>query len=240
MEPASPALEGRSTASSPLVAHTRSHRLLPAGRPIVVALAILGALSALVVIANNWLLTLDNPLSDLARMGSIEDSARLVSKVGGTETALVVTAALVAAVWRRCRAAAIAIPATLVVGAFLNVVLKEVIGRPRPSTPATETALASFPSGHTFQATLLLGLVPLAVLLITQRHDLVRWARVAAIVGVVAVAASRVMLGAHWPTDVIAGFLVGLALLEVTHHLLDRRHRSERSCGCALVVAQPG
>jgi undecaprenyl-diphosphatase len=198
--------------------------------------AVLGGLATLVVLANGWLLAMDHPLSDLARIGSIEGVARLVSKLGGTEVALVSVAVLAAVVWRRCRAAAIAIPVTLAVGAVLNVVLKEAIGRPRPSAPSTETALASFPSGHTFQATLLLGLVPLVVLLVTQRQDLARWTRVVAFAGVVAVAASRVVLGAHWPTDVIAGFLVGVALLEVTHHLLDRRHRGEHSCRCALGV----
>jgi undecaprenyl-diphosphatase len=189
-------------------------------------------LSLLVVVANASVLAVDQPLSAAARVGSIEGVARLVSKLGGTETAVIAAVGLAALVWRRCRATSLAIPITIAVGAVANVVLKDVIGRARPPSPATGTALASFPSGHTFQATLLLGLLPLAVLILTERRDLVRWARVAAGAGIAAVALSRVVLGAHWPTDVIAGFLVGVALLEVTHLALVRHHRTRADCLC--------
>ena len=133
-------------------------------------------LSLLVVVANASVLAVDQPLSAAARVGSIEGVARLVSKLGGTETAVIAAVGLAALVWRRCRATSLAIPITIAVGAVANVVLKDVIGRARPPSPATGTALASFPSGHTFQATLLLGLLPLAVLILTERRDLVRWA----------------------------------------------------------------
>jgi undecaprenyl-diphosphatase len=189
-------------------------------------------LSLLVVVANASVLAVDQPLSAAARVGSIEDLARLVSKLGGTETAVIVSVGLAALLWRRCRATSLAIPITIAVGALTNVVLKEVIGRARPPSPATGTSLASFPSGHTFQVTLLLGLLPLAVLVLTERHDRVRWARLAAGAGIAAVALSRVVLGAHWPTDVIAGFLVGVALLEVTHLTLVRHHRTRADCLC--------
>jgi undecaprenyl-diphosphatase len=212
-------------------------RLVPDRSWITAALVGLGVMSLIAVVANGWLLTVDEPLSTFARVASIQGFARVLSQIGGTEIAIAVTVALSAVLWRRCRTSSLAIPITIAVGALANVVLKQAIGRPRPPDPSTGTALASFPSGHTFQATLLLGLLPLAVLLLTQRHDLVRWARVGAGVGIAAVAASRVVLGAHWPTDVIAGFLVGLALLEVTHLLLARSHRRTTDCACPLSVA---
>jgi undecaprenyl-diphosphatase len=232
--------------------HVGDHSgLLPSGRhegrlsslvshPSWVAVSVvgLGLLSLLVVVANGWLLSIDTPLADVARSASVAGLARLVSKIGGTETAVFVTLILATALWRRCRAASLAIPLTIAVGALANVVLKVVIARPRPPAPETGTALASFPSGHTFQATLILGLIPLAVMLLTQRSNLVRWARVGAAVGIFAVAVSRVVLGAHWPTDVIAGVLVGVALLEVTHVSLLRSHRRATGCDCPLSVAR--
>lgn len=218
-------------------ARAATHRFLGSPRAVALALGALAVLSLLVVTANSWLLGLDHPLSDLARVGAIEGPAHLVSDLGGTELALAVAALLVAVLWRRCRTVAVAIPVMLLTGAVVNVVLKTAIGRARPLDPATGTSLASFPSGHAFQATLLLGALPLAVLIATNRRDLARWMRVAALLGVGAVAASRVVLGAHWPTDVVAGVLVGMVLLETTIHLVERRHRGTPTCGCALVVA---
>jgi membrane-associated phospholipid phosphatase len=212
----------------------RAGRFVPDAGWVTFAVVTLSVLSALAVAANTWLITIDEPLSRLARVGSLEGVAHITSMIGGTETAVVVAVALAALTWRRCRSVSVAIPITITAGAVLNVVLKTVIDRPRPPMPATGTALASFPSGHTFQATLVLGLIPLVVLVVMRRADLARWARAGAVVGIVAVAASRVVLGAHWPTDVIAGGLVGIALLEITHRVLARRHGADNTCGCAL------
>lgn len=225
------------TCAAPSRKQARAHHFLPSAGAVGVTLALLSLLTLAVVVANTWLLGVDLPLSELARNGAVEGVARLTSNIGGTEVALAVGAVLVAVLWRRCRTAALAVPATLIAGALLNVAFKEIVGRARPADPSTSVSLASFPSGHSFQATLLLGLVPLAVLVITRREAWARWSRLPAAIGMIAVAASRVVLGAHWPTDVIAGLLVGLALLGVTHHLLDRWHRGERNCDCALSFA---
>jgi membrane-associated phospholipid phosphatase len=214
-------------------------RLLPSRRAVVWSLVVLGLLSLLVLVANNLVLTVDQPLSDLARVGGLTGFAGSLSLIGSTDVAVIVALGLATWAWRRCRASSIAIPITIAAGALLNVVLKTAIGRARPPDPATGVALASFPSGHAFQATLVLGLVPLALFVATGRPELVRWTRLAAGLGIAAVAASRVMLGAHWPTDVIAGVLVGVALLEVTHLALARHHRTTTDCGCPLSVVAP-
>lgn len=224
------------THTAPTIRRARAHRFLPSQSSVSVVVALLGLLTVAVMVANPWLLSVDLPLSDLARSTSVVGLARLTSNIGGTELAGATAAVLLIVLWSRCRTAAIAVPATLLAGAALNIAFKEIVGRARPADPATDVSLASFPSGHAFQATLLLGLIPLAVLLITKRESWARWSRIPALAGMAAVAVSRVVLGAHWPTDVIAGVLVGLSLLGVTHHLLDRWHRSGRDCDCALAL----
>ncbi|MCR8671427.1 phosphatase PAP2 family protein [Agrococcus sp. HG114] len=121
-------------------------------------------------------------------------------------------------------------PVVLIVAAgagslLMTVAGKVLIGRDRPpladAVPPYEVS-ASFPSGHTLNAVAILGVI--AYLLVLRRST--AWARAAIIavaaLGTVLVAASRVYLGHHWVTDVIAGWLLGaawLALVITAHRL---------------------
>jgi undecaprenyl-diphosphatase len=96
-------------------------------------------------------------------------------------------------------------------GFLLNTLLKEVFDRPRPALPhIARMTSRSFPSGHAMvSATVYLSL---AAVLATREK---RRALKAYIVGAgailtVLVGLSRVYLGFHYPTDVLAGWLGGL------------------------------
>ena len=84
-------------------------------------------------------------------------------------------------------------------------VLKIVVGRPRP-----EAASMGFPSGHATAAAAFFGAV--FYLAEALRPPVRRLVRAAALVIIVLVAAARVMLRAHWPTDALGGIALGLAL----------------------------
>ena len=91
------------------------------------------------------------------------------------------------------------------------------IDRPRPSVPHLDEAppTSSFPSGHTAAAVCFYGSIA-AIILWHSRH---RWIKVAAVVICAAVplliGASRVYRGKHYPTDVLAGMLLGAIWLTV-------------------------
>jgi undecaprenyl-diphosphatase len=125
----------------------------------------------------------------------------------------VATALLVAWMrrWHWLLALALVVPG----GALLNELMKIAFQRARPKFDAPILALTSysFPSGHTMIATLLYGF--LAVFVVQVVHGR-RW-RVAAVLasaGLVAlVGLSRIYLGAHYLSDVLAAAAAGVVWL---------------------------
>jgi membrane-associated phospholipid phosphatase len=98
-------------------------------------------------------------------------------------------------------------------GILLNNALKLWFSRPRPEVfeRLTETASSSFPSGHAMSATVCYGTVAYLVMRLQKRH----WSRVltgiTAFILIVGICATRLYLGVHYPSDVIAGMVIGLA-----------------------------
>jgi undecaprenyl-diphosphatase len=98
-------------------------------------------------------------------------------------------------------------------GVLLNNALKLWFARPRPEVfeRLTETASSSFPSGHAMSATVCYGTVAYLVMRLQKRH----WSRVltgiTAFILIVGICTTRLYLGVHYPSDVIAGMIIGLA-----------------------------
>lgn len=96
----------------------------------------------------------------------------------------------------------------------LNVLLKSLIQRPRPDgfRLVAETGY-SFPSGHSMVSMAFFGLI-IWMVWRYHRHDVMRyvWCALFAIV-IVMVGISRIYLGVHYASDVIAGFCVSLIWL---------------------------
>ncbi|MBX3000956.1 MAG: phosphatase PAP2 family protein [Caldilineaceae bacterium] len=99
-----------------------------------------------------------------------------------------------------------------IVGAWvLNSLLKELFERPRPDLVPHGMMVyqASFPSGHAMSAAAFyLTLGVLLVRLHTRRH-IQGYFMGAAILITVIVGISRIYLGVHWPSDVLAGWVMG-------------------------------
>ena len=101
-----------------------------------------------------------------------------------------------------------------------DVVLKVLVDRPRPPNPAVSTQLGSFPSGHVIHAVVIFGLVPLLLWMVTDRSLFLNLGFVVFLIVVISVAVSRIRLGAHWPSDVVASFFIGVSLLLAAENLL--------------------
>ncbi len=127
---------------------------------------------------------------------------------------LLIAMALVAAVefYRHRRWAVIGYLAVVGIGvSALNNLLKHLVDRERPMVrPLTDFGSSSFPSGHTAAAAACWAALALVIARHSGRGGRTLGALVALLI-TVGVATSRVLLGVHWVTDVIAGATVGWA-----------------------------
>lgn len=144
-------------------------------------------------------------------------------------------AALLAAWWYRRgeRYWVLALLCAVPGGLLLNVLLKYIFQRARPhfDEPLVNLATFSFPSGHTSGATVLYGMLAAWLVCHCRAKALQGLIVAAAVFMVAAVALSRLYLGAHYLSDVLAGMAVGGAWLAVciTSVSTLRRQREART-----------
>jgi undecaprenyl-diphosphatase len=119
---------------------------------------------------------------------------------------LVPATALLLVVFRETRARWWVWLAMMVLAPIAETAFKALIGRPRPFDPSS----FGFPSGHATAAATFFGAV--IYLAGSLRPPARTWVRILAGLTIVLVAVSRVMLRAHWPSDVLGGVALGLAL----------------------------
>ena len=131
----------------------------------------------------------------------------------GIVVMMVVAVAALFLVLTEHKYSAILLLASTLGGLVLNAVLKLGFNRPRPSivVPVVHAVSSSFPSGHAMSA----AIVYTTVAYLAARLHKRRWARwlvmTAALIVIALISISRMYLGVHYPSDVLAGIVVGLA-----------------------------
>jgi undecaprenyl-diphosphatase len=131
----------------------------------------------------------------------------------GTVVMMIVAVAGLFLVLTSHKYSAILLLASAAGGIVLNGVLKIGFNRPRPAIflPEVHTVSSSFPSGHAMSAAIVYSTVAYLAARLHKR----RWARwlvmTAAFVVIALIAVSRLYLGVHYPSDVVAGLAIGLA-----------------------------
>jgi len=116
---------------------------------------------------------------------------------------------------QRLRRAAVLVVAVMVVTLLLTTTLKTVVDRPRPPWQWHGGLLpgGSFPSGHASHIAALTGLLVVLAGMLVRRAAVRRLVHAAAALLVLVVAADRVLLGRHFPSDVVGGALLGVGVL---------------------------
>jgi undecaprenyl-diphosphatase len=205
----------------------------------LLALAILTFLALAVLARTVAYFTVDVPITrgiqavEDERFGALMEA---VSWFGFTPQVFVITLAIVAGVYLGGLKRESAVLALSVIGAaLLGTLIKVVIERPRPSIDLVHVIAPlnsySFPSGHVLYFTTCFGfLLFLAYVLLEPS-----WPRTVALLALAALIAlvgvSRVYLGQHWASDVLAAYLLGTVWLSVTIFVYRRGKRRHVAAG---------
>lgn len=109
--------------------------------------------------------------------------------------------------------------------------VKQLVARPRPegTDPRIPGVVYSFPSGHVLEALTILGIVTIRTWRARRSRGLQIGLVVVVVVWVLLVGLSRMALNAHYPSDVLAGVLGGLAALGFYGVMVPARRDRARS-----------
>jgi len=172
------------------------------------------------------------------------EALRDVTALGGVLLRnVVMAAALFALLVLRLRREAVVLVGTVIGGWLINSGIKALVGRPRPTIVPhlTEAGGASFPSGHSFNSAVVYLAIALAFAAMSPRQPVRLTIIAAAAVLSLTIAFSRVWLGVHFPSDVIAGWLGGVGWALLATALLDRPAKAVAAQAAeSLEAATPG
>lgn len=209
--------------------------LPPAAVGLVLVLGLVAAIGGGTALA--W----DRPITDAfvsLRSPGVDRFALAVSRLGSTPVVLAAGAALAAIAARRCRSVALVMAVTVLTRPPVEWLLKEIVERPRPNGARLVDGTGfSYPSGHVLAAAATWGFVPVIAALYTRRRWI--WWTLAGLTWtlIALVAWSRVWLGVHWTSDVVAALALAFLGLSVAEHALARHHEHpERSSGLSNLL----
>ncbi|RFC46329.1 MAG: undecaprenyl-diphosphatase [Verrucomicrobia bacterium] len=181
------------------------------------------------------LLALRNPSDHSDPIGSpaIEDAARDITALGGGPVLLLIIGIAGGYLLLESKPRTVLmIVASIGSGTLISFLLKGIFNRPRPELVphGSYVYTSSFPSGHSFLSALTYLTLAIWLSRATKRWRAKVYLLTVAVLLTIMVGLSRVYLGVHWPTDVLAGWTIGAVwaiLCDRVADWLQRRHQIE-------------
>ncbi len=161
------------------------------------------------------------------RTGTLNTAAVTLTEIGNTAaSALIAIAAGAVCWWRGRRDEAVYLVATMATASLVFTVVKRFLERPRPpaSAQVVRETNESLPSGHATMSAVVLA----SIVVVAWPHLAARGRALLVAVAVSwsgAIGLTRIYLGVHWFSDVLAGWTLGLAWAAVGATVLFRWSR---------------
>ena len=171
-----------------------------------------------ILVLKNGILDIDSKSYSFIKNNLMSDSLtpyiKILTNLGGAIVLIVVT--LIITMFSKDKKISIAIIINLVLAVLLNLLVKEIVQRTRPinSLRLVEEAGYSFPSGHSAVSMAFYGF--LIYLIYTKFKSKYKWVLIGFLsVLIIFIGISRIYLGVHYLSDVLAGFLFSISYLIV-------------------------
>lgn len=144
----------------------------------------------------------------------VEEMNRDITALGGVTVLTLLSLAVFGFLWLQGKRREMLVVIVAVIGALvINYSLKGVFDRPRPDLVqhGAQVYTASFPSGHSLMSTAIYLTLGSLLACFQAGRGLKVYVLTLAVLIVMAIGWSRVYLGVHWPSDVLAGWSAGAA-----------------------------
>ncbi|CAO5161311.1 Membrane-associated phospholipid phosphatase [Frankia sp. AiPs1] len=220
----------------------RAHRHVPSSAaPLIVRspqqIAALAAVFAAMALTVHWasgplVQLVDHPIESWVihhRTPTADAVVRRISFLGSSQVVYTLGPLLGLAALARCKIVGATVLAVTAARPLVEFTFKSLVGRPRPDIDRLVRGTGySFPCGHVMAAAALWGMVPLVLSLYVSSRRVWRASAIASVAMIVMIGSTRVYLGVHWPSDVVAGAILDLLLLSLLdrafHRVHDRYH----------------
>lgn len=152
---------------------------------------------------------------------SITPIAKIITNFGGATWLVLICIILLVAI--KNKKIGIAIAFNLGIVTLLNILLKNILQRPRPTEyRIIDESGYSFPSGHSMVSMAFYGFI---IYLIYKyiKNKYIKWTSITILsILILTIGISRIYLGVHYTSDVLAGFLISIAYLILYTNIINK------------------
>ena len=137
---------------------------------------------------------------------------KIITNLGGAYCLIII--AILCSIFIKNKKIAFAIPINLILSTMLNLVLKDIVERPRPiGYRLIDETGYSFPSGHSMISAAFYGLIIYFIWKNVKNTKLKYISCILLSLVILLIGISRIYLGVHYASDVIGGFTISIAYL---------------------------